>query len=76
MVRVMEWDIFLDCGFVETMSFLYTIIILKVGPLNYNILTFLFYMVSFFENWYYKLKINITYLNIENFYMMSHLYGF
>ena len=30
-------EIFLDCGYVETMSFLYTIIILKVGLLSYNI---------------------------------------
>ena len=27
-------EIFLDCGYVETMSFLCTIIILKVGPLS------------------------------------------
>ena len=43
-------EIFLDCGYVETMSFLYTIIILKVGPLIYNILKKLFYVVSLFEN--------------------------
>ena len=36
---------FLDCGHVETMSFLYTIVILKVGLLSYSILKFLFYMV-------------------------------
>ena len=30
-------EIFLNCGYVETMTFLYTIIILKVGPLSYNI---------------------------------------
>ena len=41
-------EIFLDCGNVETMSFfLYTIIILKVGPLNYNILIFILYGVTF-----------------------------
>ena len=38
-------EIFLDCGHVETMSFLYAIIILKVGPLSYSILKFFFYMV-------------------------------
>ena len=44
-------EIFLDCGNVETMTFLYTIIILKVGPLSYNIyIKKLFYMVPFFEN--------------------------
>ena len=43
-------EIFLDRGYVETMSFLYTIIILKVGPLSYSILKILFYMVSLFEN--------------------------
>ena len=44
-------EIFLDCGNVETMNFfLYTIIILKVGPFSYNILKFLFYMVSLFKN--------------------------
>ena len=43
-------EIVLDCGYVETMSFSYTIIILKVGPLSYNILKILFYMVSLFEN--------------------------
>ena len=31
----------------ETISFLYTIIILKVGPLSYSILKFLFYIVTF-----------------------------
>ena len=36
---------FLDCWHVETMSFLYTIVILKVGLLSYSILKFLFYMV-------------------------------
>ena len=29
-------EIFLDCGYVEIMTFLYTIIILKVSPLSYN----------------------------------------
>ena len=42
-------EIFLDCGYVETMSFLCTIIILKVGPLSYNIFKKIFYMVSLFE---------------------------
>ena len=27
-------ETFLDCGYVETISFLYIIIILKVGPLS------------------------------------------
>ena len=36
---------FLDYGYVETISFLYAIVILKVGPLSYNILNFLFYMM-------------------------------
>ena len=40
-------EIFLDSGYVETISFLYTIIILKVGPLSYSILKFLFYIVTF-----------------------------
>ena len=43
-------EIFLDCEYMETMSFLFTIIILKVGPLSYSILKFLFDMVSLFEN--------------------------
>ena len=44
-------EIFLDCGYVETMTFLCTIIILKVGPLNYNIFKkYIFYIVSLFEN--------------------------
>ena len=30
-------EIFLDCGYMKTMRFLYTIIIFKVGPLSYNI---------------------------------------
>ena len=42
---------FLDYGYVETISFLYAIVILKVGPLSYNIyIKKLFYMVPFFEN--------------------------
>ena len=30
-------EIFFDSGYVETISFLYTIIILKMGPLSYSI---------------------------------------
>ena len=67
-------EIFLDCGYIETMSFLYPIIILKVGPLNYNILKNLFYMVLFLLD-IINLKL-ISHILIENFYMMSHLYGF
>ena len=59
----------------ETMSFLYTInIILKMGSLSYNILKFLFYMVLFLLD-IINLKL-ISPILIENFYMMSHLYGF
>ena len=57
LVKVMD-EIFLDCGYVETMTFLYTIIILKVGPLSYNIKKKI-YMVPLFENRHYKPKINI-----------------
>ena len=68
-------EIFLDYGYMKTMSFLYTInIILKMGPLNYNILKKLFYMVLFLLD-IINLKL-ISPILIENFYMMSHLYGF
>ena len=45
---VMEWDFFglWECGNNEFL--LDIIIILKVGPFSYNILKFLFYMVSLF----------------------------
>ena len=40
-------EIFLDCGYVVTMTFLYTIIILKVGPLSCNMFFLkIFYMVN------------------------------
>ena len=57
------------------MSFLYTInIILKMGPLSNNILKILFHMVLFLLD-IINLKL-ISPILIENFYMMSHLYGF
>ena len=68
-------EIFLDYGYMKTMSFLYTInIILKMGPLSYNILKNLFYMVLFLLD-IINLKL-ISHILIKNFYMMSHLYGF
>ena len=68
-------EIFLDCGYVETMTFLCTIIILKVGPLNYNIFKkYIFYIVSFFENWHYKPKINIIDPNWKFLYDVSSLW--
>ena len=50
MVKVMKWYFFWIVGMWKQWVFLYTIIILKVGPLSYNILKNLFYMVSLFEN--------------------------
>ena len=69
-------EIFLDCGYVETMTFLYTIIILKVGPLSYNIFFKKYFIWCHFSKTNtinLKLKSSIL---IENFYMMCHLCGF
>ena len=69
-------EIFLDCGYVEIMTFLYTIIILKVDPLSYNILKKIYFKwCHFLKTDTINLKL-ISLILIENFYMLCHFCEF